>query len=170
MIHILLQHLQHEAFFVGGVEVADVVFQKFIEHGGLHRRNSDDVFDGEDNAYGHSDKVRLVFFLRVFVLDRCVDEDKPDVFVALVAGAFVEVERVGKKDGVKFEATGEVLQFVRCEGRGQVHPTAGIQLGQFDQAAFFACVITDHCPLSVRWLIVVGCRLFVSCATGFSNQ
>jgi hypothetical protein len=28
-----------------------------------------------------------------------------------------------------------------------VYPAARIWLGQFDQAAFFSCIVTGHCPL-----------------------
>ena len=146
VIHVLLQHLQHKALFVGGLKVADIVFQELRQHDILYGRDREDVLNGEYDADRHSDEVCFAFLLRVFVFDRRVEEDKTNVLIAFVASALVQIERVGEKRRVKLETTGNVVQFVRGEGWGEVHPAARLRLGQLDQASFFACIVAGHCP------------------------
>ena len=104
------------------------------------------MFDGEDDADWDSDEIRFVFAGGIFVFDGRIDQDEANVFITLVTGALIEVKRVREENRVKFEAPRELFQFVRREGRGQVYPAARIWLGQLDQAAFFSCIITGHCP------------------------
>ena len=108
------------------------------------------MFDGQDDADRDSDEIGFVFALSVAVFNRGIDQDKPDILVAFVAGAFVEVEGVSQENSIKFKPVGDVLQFVRRKGRSEMHPTARLQLVQFYESSFFACIITDHYPLSVK--------------------
>ena len=146
MIYVLFEQLQHETFFVCGVEVAYVVFEELFQHRRFEGRDSDHVLDGEQYANRDRDKIGFVFGGGIFVFDRCVDEHETHISVPLVAGAFVEVEGVGQESGVEIETASELIQLVGRKGRGQVYPAARLWLGQFDQAAFFSYVITGHCP------------------------
>ena len=148
VIYVLFEKLQYEPLFVDGVEVADVVLQKLFKHGGLEGRDGHHVFDGQQNTDRDGDEVRLVFGGCVFVFDRGVDQYETYIAIALVTGAFVKVKGVGQEGRIEIKATSEFIELIRREGRGQVHPAARIWLGQFDQAAFFSCVVSGHCPLS----------------------
>ena len=92
VINVLFQQLQYETFFIGGIKIAHIVVQKFLQNGCLESGNRDHVFDGEDDTDRNCDEICFIFAGRVPVFHGRVDQDEANIFITLITGAFIQIK------------------------------------------------------------------------------